>query len=405
MNRLALFPYFITAMKRIYTLLACTLLFAGCQTPESHNPSGIAEIPIPPPTTLSLDDLIAECDTIRLEAPDEALFGSIDQIRFMNGKMYVSNAEAVFIYTPEGKYLGKISNQGQGPEEYIRITCFEPDVCNNRLLLTDNFSRRLFVYDEMGALQRVISLDFPPFYITSDRSGRFIHLNSAVTDEFTDKEMRENNVHIVDSCGNVVETFLPDDTPNRLGFSNLSPTNLTEDGELLYLPIFSDTIYRIHGSQAVPEYILRNETGCKSLTKADKQGIYYLGERGNLEEYENNGYFLPEGTLLYSDSLVVITSYAKGRLFTYYSKKYNKSVTIRTDKVKGHEGLRALFMRRPMAVHNGWLYYGSYDDIAGYLLSTSLPEGKIRTFFENRTPDDNPWIIRYRLNEEIFTDK
>lgn len=99
----------------------------------------VIEIPINNPIETSINNLIAEYDTIRLEVSSKSLLSDIAQVQIMNDKLYVteSSMSMVFIYTLEGKYISKICNQGEGPKEYIKIYSFELDPANNRLLLTD----------------------------------------------------------------------------------------------------------------------------------------------------------------------------------------------------------------------------------------------------------------------------
>lgn len=393
-------------MYKIVSVL-CIILFAGCQNSGKNcNVTEGKKLLIPSQSAITIEDLIADYDTIRLEASNHSLLSGILLVRTMNNKLYITDntLSIVFIYSMQGKYLSKICNQGEGPEEYIKISSFETDPANNRLLLTDSFSKRLFEYDENGKLQQVISLDFSPTSIVSDISKRYIHLNSGGKDQYSDQRMESNNVHIVNNRGKVVDTFLKDETPKRLDIRSASAASYAESGELLYMPLLSDTIYRIHQSEAIPEYIFDNQTGLKTLSEKDKETLYYKYGDNNIEEMEQKRYLLTCGGFLHSDSLIFLDMGWNIPLYTYYSKKHKSAITINPDELRGNKGLCAIFSTHPKVITGKSFYINIAPEQIQYALPL-LPESKLKTFFEAMTENDNPCIIVYRLNEDLFTDK
>ncbi len=382
-------------------------IIAGCQNPGNNVISEKGkDIPVTAPLSLSVEELIADYDTIRLEASAHSLLSGILQIHIMNNKLYVTDnsMSIIFIYSMQGKYLSKICNQGEGPEEYIKIGSFETDVANNRLLLTDSFSKRLFEYDENGNLLQTIPLSFSPTLIASDKSKRYIHLNSASKNEYGNAGMEKNNIHIIDSKGNATETFLKDDTPQRIDIMSACAASYTEDKELLYMPILSNIIYRIHNSQAIPEYTLNNQSNRKTITDEEKKELFYEYGNNNIEEAEENGYLISCGSFLHSDSLVFLDLGWNLPLYTYYSKSNDVSITINPDRLKGNKGLCEIFSAHPKAISNNSLYISVPLEKIQYTLPL-LPQGKLKTFFEGISEEDNPCIIAYRLKDELFTNK
>ena len=392
-------------VRYLLTSLICIILLAGCNTKrESYRTRQIAKevIPIPPPANISIEDLVSEWDTLRLEASSKSLLSDARRIQIIDDKLYVLDAPMaiLYVFNKEGKYISKICDQGQGPEEYIKISDFEADKTNNRLLLVDAFSQRLFLYDTIGNLQKIIPLSFIPIHISSDVSQRFIHLNSTITD-LSNVANKDHDVWIVNDNGSVTESFLDDDTPNRLDIGSLLSNNLTKDGELLYMPVFSEKVYRIHGNEAIVEYFLDNQTSEKELSIKDKKDIFYIYNHNNLEEYEKEGYFIADGTFFDNDKYFCLPSGWNKRMLTYFSKEHKKSISISMDKLNGNEALCELLMICPRCLDGEWFYLSISGDMITYLLPR-LPKGKIRSFFESFTDDDNPYVIRYRLNPKAF---
>lgn len=393
-------------MKYFIIIEVFILLFiCSCKSKgsdEQSNNADIKNIIFPQASSINIDDLIAEWDTIRIEASSRSLLNGVKKLEVANDKLYVldSSSSLLFIYNKRGEYINKICNQGQGPQEYIKIFDFEVDKSNDRILAVDAFSKRLFIYDSIGNLNKVIPLKFPPFHISSDSSKRLIHLCSTAKD-FQFDELNNNNVAVINEKGGIEKTFLKDETPERLDLIPLLSNNLSEEGDLLYMPVFSNVIYRIHNEKAIPEYILQNKTGKKNLTSKEKQNLFYTYEGNNVDGYEKKGYFLPLGNFLTDENWLMIESGWEEKLRTFYNKRERKSISINTQSLKGDKGLREILMTYPHSLENGWFYACISSDLRFYLLEI-LSDGKVKTFLESTVEDDNPSLIRYKLNSEIF---
>ena len=389
----------------IISIFILSFLVIGCQSDNKNlHKSNIETINIEKPISLSIEELIEDFDTIRLEASDHSLLSDIRYIRIMNDKLYVTDKteSSVFIFTMDGKYISKISDQGQGPKEYLRISRLEVDPFNNRILITDNFSRKLFIYDETGKQSEVIQMDFFPTRFVSDKSQRRIHLNSGSTmlDLSRNEISNTHNILIIDREGNIKDSFLEDETPQRIDITNGASTSYTDNGELLYMPILSNIIYRIHENETLPEFELvpRNHS---VLTDEDKKEIFYTFEKENVTEYEDNGHFLSFGCFLKSDNIILLSSGWNKSLRTFYSTKSKKAFTYEPKKMKGNEYMQDIFYNFPQAA-TGETFYIGIDPVLMEYATPQLPEGKLKTFFESFTEDDNPCIIAYRINKKLF---
>ena len=393
--------------KFIIQILILFVFICGCKPmvkDDRHlHHANALDIIIPQADDMDIDSLVAEWDTLRLEAFSESLLSGINKMEVTDDKLYIldGSSSLLFIFNKEGDYINKISNQGQGPREYIRIFDFEVDKINHRILATDAFSKRIFIYDTIGNLQNVIPLNFPPFHISSDISKRLIHLCSTAKD-FQVSNLAENNVAILNEEGSIEEAFLKDETPKRLDLIPILSNHVTPDGEILYMPAFSDVIYRIHDTDAIPEYVLDYQNGKKRLTAKDKNEIFYRFDQNNVVEYEKDNYFISDGTFFNSDSLLILPSGFEQRTHTIYSKRHRKSVSINTRHLKGDKALCELVMTCPAAIRDEWIYIGGSGDMAAYLLTLKPENPKIRHFLQSIREDDNPCIIRYKLKSNIF---
>ena len=389
----------------IISIFILSFLVIGCQSDNKNlHKSNIETINIEKPISLSIEELIEDFDTIRLEASDHSLLSDIRHIRIMNDRLYVTDKteSTVFIFTIDGKYISKICDQGQGPKEYLRISRLEVDPFNNKILITDNFSRKLFIYNETGKQSEVIQTNFFPTRFVSDKSQRRIHLNSGsiMLDLSRNEISNDHNILIIDGEGNIENSFLEDKTPQRINITNGASTSYTDNGELLYMPILSNIIYRIHENEALPEFELvpRNHS---VLTDEDKKEIFYTFEKENVTEYEDNGRFLSFGCFLKSDDIILLSSGWNRDQRTFYSTKSKKAFTYEPKKMKGNEYMQDIFYNFPQAA-TGETFYIGIDPVLMEYATPQLPEGKLKTFFESFTEDDNPCIIAYRINKKLF---
>lgn len=392
-------------MLKQILFLNCLVYFFSCCSPTGKENIYVENvISVPAPLNISIEQFIESYDTIRIETSDRSLLSGVQQARMMNDKLYIADRTCafVFIYSLDGKYLSKICNQGQGPNEYLKIAKFEVDPINERLFITDNFSRKLFEYDEYGTLRTITKLDFFPLHFVSDKSNRFIHLNSGP--RMYDLQKRNMNfpynVSIVSKEGNIIQRFLEDETPDRIDITYSVAPSYTKEGELLYMPVLSDIIYRISDNQAIPEYQLTSD--CKTfLGSKEKEDIFYTFESNNVVDYERDGYLISFGSFLKSDSLMMFSFGWENKWRTFYSLQEKNSFTIRPDKMSGNKGLCEIFSNFPQFIQ-GDTFYIAVDPVQISYALPLLPEGKLKTFFESFTEDDNPCIIAYRINKKLF---
>ena len=394
-------------MKFIKYFLIIFIL-AGCQQTNKDKFIGAKEIiNIPQATDINIEDLIEEFDTIRLEASHRSLLSNIREIRTINNKLYITDNTRVFvfIYTLGGKYISKICDQGEGPNEYIKIASIEANPHTKQLLLTDNFSKKLFEYNENGEIKHLTKLSFLPTYFASDNHGEYVHLNSGphiISVQGVD--INKTNVIYIDKQGNIIKHILADETPNRIDITGTS-CNYTTDGNLLYMPMLSNTVYRIDKEQGyTAEYTLL-PTNKKLLSQKEKENIFFEhkanGLQTNLTDFEKEGFFISCGSFLKSDSLMIFNLGYEEFSRVFYSIKDKKAFTINLNEISGNKGLCEIFSNIPKAIIGETIYISVAPEQIAYTLPL-LPEGKLKTFFESFTEEDNPCIIAYRINKKLF---
>lgn len=394
---------------KVFKYILALFVLVGCQQTNKDKLIDAKEIiDIPKAIKIDIEDFVEDFDTIRLEASHQSLLSSIREICVINNKLYITdNTNAfVFIYSLKGKYINKICDQGEGPNEYIKIGSIGVNPHTKQLFLTDNFSGKIFEYNEDASLKHIIKLDFLPYFFTSDSNGEYIHLNSGPhIIDFKDSEINEYNVTYINKQGEITQHLLKDETPNRIDITaGSSSCNYASNGDLLYMPMLSNTIYRINNKGYSAEYAFR-PTEQELISPQDKEEIFLQyktnGLHTNLTDFEKEDFLISCGSFRKSDSLMIVNFGYDNTSRLFFSINNNKAFTIKPRKFTGNKGLCEIFSNSPRTIIGNTVYIAVDPMQISYALPL-LPEGKLKTFFESFTEDDNPCIIAYRINKKLF---
>lgn len=381
------------------------ILLSACVSNQVESDSFDGEIiDINPPLEIDVRNLISDYDTIRLEVTDKSLIRGISQLHVLKDKLYILNEgfDQILIFSDKGKFITNIKNIGSGPKEYIQINGFEVDPVHNKLLLTDTFSKRLFIYDEFGNQEKVISLDFFPVTIVMNDKG-FVNFCSGLKNQYPDALMEDYNVHFLDEKGNFVFSEIEDETLQNIDLYPRQSVDCLEDGGCLYQPVLSDIIYSIKGHEVSSLYKLNSKSNYKLTSLKEKKDITFdFGGKNDFWEKEKEGYLLPWGCLLDLEKYVYINlSTWKNTLYLFYNKQNKTSFTIEPKILKGNGCLKTIFMDTPpRSSYKENLYVSpSLDMVTEY--ADKLEDGKLKTYINNTRIEDNPLLFVFSIKEPL----
>lgn len=393
-------------MKNLLAILAfIVLVLSGCKEKQpDYLVEALNMVEINNPVNILIEDFITDIDTLRLETSDESLMTDISAMHVMDGRYYIltNKYSSVHIFDSTGKFISKINDMGDGPGEYIRISSFEVDRINQRVILADVFSRRIFIYNTNGAQIETIQLDFQPRLIIPHKNG-FLNIYSGPRDMYEKPEMENNNVHFLDSAGKFISSALEITTPGRIDMSSAYMADCLHTGEVLFQPVLSDIIYRIEENNILPLYGFTNSSRFKLLSQKEKKDFQMVFEQKNsFKEKEEQGYLLTWGAVRDLDDYVFFSfgGWDK-KYYLYYSKNLRQSILIDPLNTRGNKSLSEVLLLHPKAV-NGNKFYISPDLGMIEYLTDKLPDGSIKTFFKKTDFDSNPVLISFSIK---FPDK
>ena len=109
-----------------------------------------------------VDTLLGRGREIPLELTDQSLIGTIHKIVKNNNFYYILSSNNIYQFDKQGKFISVLSQQGQGPEEYIYISDFIVSEINGRaeIWLSDHNRINVYVFEEEWVFSHSISFPF-----------------------------------------------------------------------------------------------------------------------------------------------------------------------------------------------------------------------------------------------------
>lgn len=389
----------------VYLVIGICLLISCRNKKTTSEIPGVVFIDIVNPISRGNDNLISEYEIIPLEVNDSCLIKSIHQLHVTDSFIYVSDGRMgdIFIFDSNGKFVNAIQDRGTGNNEYVSINSFDVDVLHQRLILSDSFSRRIFLYDMRGNQLKTLQLNFPPVRVVADKNGYFLNLYGGSNLYYEEEELEKHHIHVIDSLGNVVQVLLSDQTRKRLDISSNQTENRSLEGNLLYNPVLSDTIYEISTIEmsCYPQYVFNNRSSYKipSAKERNKMECVY-GKRNDLEIKEKENYLISWGGFLDAENSMFFSFGWDRQMFLFYFKQEKGSIMLLPDKLQkeGNSVEKVIFWKAPYTTNDDW-YYTSIDGMEASILLDKLEDGRLKDRLQEMLEqDNNPILVRYKVS-------
>lgn len=245
-------------MKKSILQIFLALLFLGCsKSPTSE----LVTIQIPNKTDipLSLANVSMSINKIQLETKDNVLLGFIKDVKLYNERIFVVDPNRILIFDLNGIFLQILGRQGEGPEEYTRVTCMEIDEKTGNIYVSAY--NKIIVYNKDFEFVEERKLGYPIQYLKILNGGIFI-VSEEVGVALGEKFGNQSNLYELNSSFQILDTIpvrtvLLDHlqvggSAFRYWLSNI------EDGLFLFMPVLTpenlirDTLYQIKDEKMHP---------------------------------------------------------------------------------------------------------------------------------------------------------
>jgi len=252
----------------IKVCFTCTLLLAitACNNTDQNRVSTIDSVDefqtykIDPLTkAANIFDHIESIEVMALEETPESLLGFVGEMALTQDKIIFKNGNQheLFIYAKDGAFLNKLSQQGDGPEEYREISSFWID--NDVIAIHDRGNNKIITFDFSGKFLNQTKLE--DNYLNVHGYG--LSYVADISNKIVTDSLRFNLVFPTDNT-----YFIPIDEVKKSGVIWLLTPFSKYGNELLYKNSFGDTVFKIKDNSTTP--LLSVDFGEKWLWK-DKE--------------------------------------------------------------------------------------------------------------------------------------
>ncbi len=241
-------------MKLNVTILLIFCFLCSCHPAQNENTGFVYTLNVDEAEIKGFSSMFDSVAYIPLETTDECEIGRISRVLYHNGKYIVVDelTNTVFIFTEDGRYYSKIQAAGNGPGEYAQMADIAIDKFEEKIKILDAMQVKVVSFDLDGHFTGETKLPVSPSPIRFCQVDRDKYAYDFER-SFYEKEWQYNlSVNQEDFTGEISK-FMPYDKPLSICFSS-RVTLQDVNGEILFIPLYSPTVYTIESSELKPRY-------------------------------------------------------------------------------------------------------------------------------------------------------
>jgi hypothetical protein len=362
-----------TTIYRITLLIQIILIISSCGTEKKEIQN--IEVDIDDIQKVSFFDIFSKATIIPLETNDSSLIRNITKIIPFNNKFYILDyikAEILF-FDESGRYLSKIRDKGDGPNQYVNISDFDIDRSRNILICLSPVNNTMYEYDLSGNFLRKYKLpDIKGAY------NRLKYLNQDIlafwTFDYNNrvKFYSKNKNSIIKETFAEVENIANNFTPFVFPYANYLCRSA------------NNTVYEVTDKTEVIEKYYWNFSGTNNSKRQIKK----------LEEIPQNEIRSFTNRILNSEIINYVFSLQGATNQYYYTQIWRKGkrINIFHDKMNGNNYVFDKTIEDagfyPLFWHNDYVLGFHYEDL-----------GNIEETIPNKILDEQNIEIKKRIGE------
>ena len=361
-----------------------------------------------PDKNIKIEDIYDSLEMIPLETKEECLIGYIHKVERFEDRIYIldANGMTLGLFDTDGKYISHINKPGRGPDEYLSINFFRVDPISRKILLSDNFSRKIFIYDLDLNHEKTISVDFHPAEIPAYRNNLLLQGQPTPVDRMTNEILRKFESSLIDTLGHIVQGMIAAEIQNEHSLFTAMNVTAHDGGSILMQPMMSDIIYRITESfdSVIPAYYLNFQM--KNWRQMDYD-FYADLHKNVLETYQEvkkyekeNKTLITGGLLLNTDSNILVRYGNAQPIVCIYNKKTENAISYSVNDIKGHEGLK-IITACVSSAYKDKLYSGIPVINAKQIADLEDLQFALSDSIRRMDDNANPVIFSYKIKEGL----
>gem|GEM_PF-4469695 len=321
---------------------------------------------------------------IALKAEDSSFFvASIQKVIVYRNQIFILDDRFSNLskFDSIGHFINNYGKIGLSKNEYKKISDFDIDTVNNRIVIFSNADKSLYYYSlETGAFIKKLNIELFGSQICT-LPGNEIMLYRNFSTEAYSKE-KDYNILIIDSSGKTVSKAFPFNS--KLSFMEWKATGFLKksNDKLFFANAFSDTVYKFDKNQFLPTMDANILSDNVSAIKDDHNKLF-----ASQTLLDSNSTYM-ESSFLMNDRFIVIDFIRGKRIRTAFRDiKTNRMLTM-SAKLKT-DPLIALALT-PMFLTNDNTIYFKFTSKNLLYVKAKYPELLNKLSKENKEILNNP---------------
>jgi len=241
---------------------------------------------------------------IKLETTPDCLIDGLAKLEILDSLIfYFDSRDELYIFNIEGKFITKVGQKGQGPQDYARINTFF--IHHNNVVLVDAVKGSLLYYDFRGKF--ISSMSIPREYLRNIISAQLFDEEKLLICYMISWRADENTSYsVLNLSTKTIEwldfTYNPIKLDNYYHYFSFNQMVKVQD-EIHFIMPLCDTIFSYSESSIYPKYITKTHDKI-----AKKEQIEYNTHTLHLEllKLEEQGYFVGFKAIFETENIIIL---------------------------------------------------------------------------------------------------
>lgn len=258
-------------MKKNILYVLLIFIFIACDLTKEDKKNtvrgDIVSIPITEMETDygKLSDFAEDIKMIPLEFSGDCILDKVEKIVMSDSCIFIMeryNQKGIYVFDHSGKYLYRVGNCGQGPDEFVDLSDFSLNEEQQLIYLYDIMRKKVLIFSFEGDFIKDIQMNYYADKFEYQDNLFYLYRESPVMGD------PAYSLVIKDDKGKTINKYYP--------LINKSPyihdcIFRKLDNEILFAEYMRDSVFSVRSGELTPKYFIDYKD--KSMSKVDRESI------------------------------------------------------------------------------------------------------------------------------------
>ena len=258
-------------MKKNILYVLLIFIFIACDLTKEDKKNtvrgDIVSIPITEMETDygKLSDFAEDIKMIPLEFSGDCILDKVEKIVMSDSCIFIMeryNQKGIYVFDHSGKYLYRVGNCGQGPDEFVDLSDFSLNEEQQLIYLYDIMRKKVLIFSFEGDFIKDIQMNYYADKFEYQDNLFYLYRESPVLGD------PAYSLVIKDDKGKTINKYYP--------LINKSPyihdcIFRKLDNEILFAEYMRDSVFSVRSGELTPKYFIDYKD--KSMSKVDRESI------------------------------------------------------------------------------------------------------------------------------------